>query len=115
LGSLVVVASAAAIIEGLRVGRASAAAVAIAAGMCAGGGLMALIVISRLRGPQRALLAIVAGALLRGVAPLSAGLALRAGTPWLAEAGIEKWVLGFYLFTLMVEVFLLPGLLAEKA
>jgi hypothetical protein len=85
---------------------------AVAIGLCGAGGVAALAVSGRYRGPHRAMVVIFAGALLRGVGPLAAGLALRASAPWLAEAGIEKWVLGFYLFTLFVEAWLLPGLLA---
>jgi hypothetical protein len=60
-------------------------------------------------------MAIGVGALLRGAAPLAAAFALRAAVPALAEARLELWVLGFYGLTLLVELWLLPGLLGNKA
>ncbi len=112
VGFLLIVGSGAVGFEFVRSSESSAGAVAIAAGLCGAGGVAALAVASRARGPRKAVTVILAGVVLRGVAPLVVGLALRARFAWLAAAHIEGWLLGFYLLTLIVEAWLLPRLLA---
>ncbi len=99
----------------LAAGGAAAMAAGIAAGLCLAGGLGALAAIGRFHGPQRAWFVIAAGAALRGGAPLVAGLMLRAGFPRLAAGRIEIWALVFYGATLLIELWLLPGLLTATS
>jgi hypothetical protein len=100
-----------------RVGWSGVSAVAVAAGVCWAGGMMALAVAAWSSGPLRGLYAVLGGMMFRCLLPLATGVYLQKHSRVLAEAGVGNLILVFYLLTLVVEVWLLLALLgpATKA
>jgi hypothetical protein len=84
-------------------GGAAILAATIAACLCLAGAASALIVTGLLRGPQRALAALLMGMAMRMGIPLILGLALQVRGGLLAQAGVLYYILIFYAVTLAVE------------
>jgi hypothetical protein len=82
------------------------AAESVAAALCLGGAVAALLAAHWLRDPKLMLHAVLIGMAARMGLPLAIGLALQLGGGPLADAGILYYLLGFYPVTLGVETFL---------
>ncbi len=90
------------------------AAATVAAGLCLGGALGALVASHWLREPKYMLHMVLVGMALRMGLPLATGLALHFGGGPLAGAGMLYYLLVFYPVTLGIETFLsLPQTAAQ--
>jgi len=96
-------------------GGVALAAAAVAAVFCLAGASIALLVSHLLRGPKRALAALLAGMAARMGIPLAFGLAIHLQGGPLAEAGLLYYLLVFYPVTLAAETALsLPPTNADQ-
>jgi hypothetical protein len=87
-------------------GQAGVWAAAVAAVVCLGAGLMALVFLSIFREPLQAMNGIGLAMLFRMAIPVATGVILtNLGGP-LAEAGVFEMIVGFYLVGLLVETLL---------
>lgn len=88
-------------------GQSGMFAVALAAVVCGGSGLIALILSSVFAGaPNGAVVGLLFGMLFRMGVPLVAGTILAGRGGPLAEAGVFGWIVVFYLITLLTETLL---------
>ncbi|HZZ70822.1 MAG TPA: hypothetical protein VFE24_01115 [Pirellulales bacterium] len=89
-------------------------AAGVAALVCWSGSILALLVASFAKGPNRALLAILAGMVFRMGLPLVVGTVLtQRGSP-LAAGGVFPMMLALYFVTLLVETPLVLGLARQN-
>lgn len=87
-------------------GQTGVLAAAVAAVVCLGAGLVALIVLALFREPQQVVCGVGLAMLFRMAIPMSIGIFLgKLGGP-LAEAGVFGMIVGFYLVGLLVETLL---------
>ena len=97
-------------VAGLWHGRTGLRAVAVAAGVCLLGALVALVIAHGLRAPRYALYGLLLGMAARMGIPLGCGLAFHLRGGALVDAGLLYYLLVFYPVTLGVETALsLPG------
>ena len=80
-------------------------AAVVAAGVCFGGAVAALLVTTLLIGPQSGVQGTLLGTMFRTGVPLGAAVALSQGGP-LTETGVVGMILIYYLLTLSVETLL---------
>lgn len=81
-------------------------AAAVAAIVCLGAGLIAIIFLALFRNPQQAFHGVGLAMLFRMGIPMAVGVSLtKLGGP-LAEAGVFEMIVGFYLVGLLVETLL---------
>ncbi|MCA9141728.1 MAG: hypothetical protein H6823_22680 [Planctomycetaceae bacterium] len=87
-------------------GQAGVLAAAIAAAVCLGAGLVALVFINLFRKPQQAFNGVGMAMLFRMAIPMGVGVVLTKVNGPLAEAGLFGMIVGFYLVGLLVETLL---------
>jgi hypothetical protein len=110
VGAVLLVYAGVAPVAGMLSGPAGLAAAAVAAGLCLGGGLVALLTARRSADPSGAMLGVLTGMLVRIGVPLFSGLAIQVHGGRLAQAGLLVYLVVFYPVTLWVETALsLPG------
>ncbi len=110
VGAVLLVYAGVAPVAGMLSGPVGLAAAAVAAGLCLGGALLALLTARRSADPSSAMLGVLIGMLMRMGVPLFSGLAIQVHGGRLAQAGLLVYLVVFYPVTLFVETALtLPG------
>jgi hypothetical protein len=77
-----------------------------AAGVCWFASVLSLVVMAGFQDPQRRIVGILGGMLIRMLLPLAVGVSLHRAGGQLASNGVFGQIVAFYLFTLVIETWL---------